>query len=157
GAILRTAAAVAASGVFLPERRSAALTPAAAKTSAGGVEVVPVARVPNLVRLLERMRDLGILRVGLDVAANDLYTAIPGDRPVAIVMGSEERGLRRIVRSACDLLVKIPIRGPVGSLNVSVAAGIALYEVLRVRVETRQGGEGGAGRRQDPRGSGRLP
>jgi len=71
--------------------------------------------------------------VGLDPRANDLYTAIPGDRPVALVLGGEEKGLRPSVRAECDLLVRIPIPGPVGSLNVSVAAGIALYEVLRAR------------------------
>jgi 23S rRNA (guanosine2251-2'-O)-methyltransferase len=133
GAILRTAAAVAATGVFIPERRSAALGPAAVRASAGGVEAVPVARVTNLGKLLHQMGEAGVYRVGLDPAANDLHTSLPGDRPLALVLGGEERGVRPSVREACDLLVRIPIRGPVASLNVSVAAGIALYEVLRVR------------------------
>jgi len=134
GAILRTAAAASVSGLFLPLHRSAQLTPAAVRASAGGVESVPVARVTNLVRLLERMGEAGILRIGLDAAANDLHTSLPAsDRPIALVLGGEERGLRPTVRAACDRLVRIPIRGRVGSLNVSVAAGIALYEVLRVR------------------------
>jgi 23S rRNA (guanosine2251-2'-O)-methyltransferase len=133
GAILRTAAAVRASALFLPLHRSAALTPAAAKASAGGIEAVPVARAENLGRLLDRMGEAGIFRVGLDPRANDLYTALPGDRPVALVLGGEERGLRPGVRDRCDLLVRIPTPGPVASLNVSVAASIALYEVLRAR------------------------
>lgn len=139
GAILRTAAAVACSGVFVPLHRAASLTPAASKTSAGGIESVPVARVPNLGRLLASMSEAGIVRVGLDPGANDLYTSIPGDRPLAVVLGSEERGLRPSIRSACDLLVRIPVPGRVGSLNVSVAAGIALYEVLRARAGASTG------------------
>ena len=125
--------------MFLPLHRSAALTAAAAKASAGGIEAVPVARVENLGRLLETMAEAGIYRVGLDPRANDLYTTLPGDRPVALVLGGEERGLRPGVRDRCDLLVRIPTPGPVGSLNVSVAAALALYEVLRAR--TRAAGE----------------
>jgi 23S rRNA (guanosine2251-2'-O)-methyltransferase len=79
------------------------------------------------------MGEMGIVRIGLDGRANDLYTAIPGDQPIALVLGGEEKGLRPIVRAACDRLVRIPIPGPVESLNVSVAAAIALYEVLRAR------------------------
>jgi 23S rRNA (guanosine2251-2'-O)-methyltransferase len=133
GAIARTAAAVGADALFLPLHRSASVTPAADKASAGGLSSLPVARVHNLARLLESMREKGIVRIGLDGRANELYTAIPGDRPVALVMGGEEKGLRPIVRAACDQLVRIPIPGPVESLNVSVAAAIALYEVLRAR------------------------
>ena len=133
GAIARTAAAVGAQALFLPLHRSASVTPAADKASAGGLSSLPVARVHNLARLLESMGEQGIVRIGLDGRANDLYTAIPGDRPIALVLGGEEKGLRPIVRAACDLLVRIPIPGRVESLNVSVAAAIALYEVLRAR------------------------
>lgn len=133
GAVLRTAAAVLSTGVFVPLHRSASLSAASSRASAGGIESVPVARVTNLSRLLESMGDAGVFRVGLDPAANDLYTSIPGDRPLALVLGGEERGLRPSIRRVCDLLVRIPVPGPVGSLNVSVAAGVALYEVLRVR------------------------
>lgn len=133
GAIVRTAAAVSASGLFIPARRAAQLTPAAVRASAGGIESVGVARVTNIVRLLERMGEAGIVRVGLDVTANELYTAVPSEGAIALVVGGEERGLRPTVRGACDLLVRIPIRGPIDSLNVSVAAGIALYELLRAR------------------------
>ncbi len=133
GAIARTAAAVRADGLFLPIHRSAALTAVSARAAAGGLESVPVARVTNLSRLLREMGERGLFRVGLDPRANDLYTAIPGDRPLALVLGGEEKGLRPGVRGECDLLVRIPIPGPVGSLNVSVAAGIALYEVMRAR------------------------
>jgi 23S rRNA (guanosine2251-2'-O)-methyltransferase len=136
GAVIRSAAAVAATGVFLPARRSAPLSAVAAKASAGGTESVPVARVTNLARALERLGEAGVFRVGLDVRGNDLYTAIPGDRPIALVLGAEDRGLRPIVRDGCDLLVRIPVLGKVDSLNVSVAAGIALYEVLRARRAT---------------------
>ena len=133
GAVIRSAAAVSATGVFLPARRSAPLSAVAAKASAGGTESIPVARVTNLARALERLGEAGVFRVGLDVRGNDLYTAIPGDRPIALVLGAEDRGLRPVVRDACDLLVRIPVHGKVDSLNVSVAAGIALYEVLRAR------------------------
>ena len=136
GAVIRSAAAVSATGVFLPARRSAPLSAVAAKASAGGTESVPVARVTNLARALERLGAAGVFRVGLDVRGNDLYTAIPGDRPIALVLGAEDRGLRPVVRDGCDLLVRIPVLGKVDSLNVSVAAGIALYEVLRARRTT---------------------
>ena len=133
GAIARTAAAVGAQGLFLPLHRSASVTPAADKASAGGLATLPVARVSNLARLLETMGERGIVRVGLDARANELYTTIPGDGALALVLGGEEKGLRPVVRQACDRLVRIPIPGPVESLNVSVAAAIALYEVLRAR------------------------
>ncbi len=133
GAILRTAAAAGVSGVVFPERRSASLTPAAVKASAGGIEGVRIARTTSLIRVLEEMGEAGVLRVGLDATANELYTAIPQGQPIVLVLGGEEKGLRRTIREACDLLVRIPIRGKVASLNVSVAAGIALYEVLRIR------------------------
>jgi len=133
GAIARSAAAVGAHALFLPLHRSASVTAAADKASAGGLSSLPVARVPNLARLLDKMGERGIVRIGLDNRANDLYTTIPGEGPVALVLGGEEKGLRPIVREACDRLVRIPIPGPVESLNVSVAAAIALYEVLRAR------------------------
>ena len=144
GAILRTAAAAGVSGVVIPERRSASLTPGAVKAAAGGVEAVRVARAPSLIRVLEDMGEAGVLRVGLDPTANDLYTAIPASQPIVLVLGGEEKGLRRSVLEACDLLVRIPLLGKVASLNVSVAAGIALYEVLRVRsLPDSEGARGG--------------
>jgi 23S rRNA (guanosine2251-2'-O)-methyltransferase len=133
GAIIRTAAAVGARGIFLPAKGAASLGPAAIRASAGTAAWLPVARTGSVSGLLERLGGLGILRIGLDPAANDLYTAIPGDRPIALILGSEEKGLSRPVREACDILVRVPIPGKVGSLNVSVAAGLALFEVLRAR------------------------
>src|SRR5262249_20021017 len=136
GAIARTAAAVGAQALFLPLHRSASITPAADKASGGGLSSLPVARVPNLVRLLESLGEKGFARIGLDARANDLYPALPGDRPIALVLGGEEKGLRPIVRSACDRLVRIPIPGPLESLHVSVAAPIAPYQVLRASSRT---------------------
>lgn len=139
GAILRSAAAVRADAAIVPVHRSAALTPHAARASAGGIEALPVARVANLTRFLEKLGEQGVYRVGLDPRANDLYTTLPPEGPLALVLGGEEKGLRPGIRGACDRLVRIPVPGPVGSLNVSVAAGIALYEVLRVRSGVRRG------------------
>ena len=133
GAILRTAEAAGADGVLLPERHSAGLSETVGRASAGALEHVHVARVGNLVQALEALKARGIWVVGFDAAGTERWDAVDLARPVALVLGGEGRGIRRLVREHCDHLVSIPHFGHVGSLNVSVAAGIALYEAVRQR------------------------
>ena len=133
GAILRTAEAAGADGVVLPERHSAGLSETVARASAGALEHVQVARVGNLVQALGTLKARGVWVVGFDAAGTERWDAVDLARPVALVLGGEGRGIRRLVREHCDHLVSIPHFGHVGSLNVSVAAGIALYEAVRQR------------------------
>ncbi|HSD26836.1 MAG TPA: 23S rRNA (guanosine(2251)-2'-O)-methyltransferase RlmB [Vicinamibacteria bacterium] len=133
GAILRTAEAAGAGGVVLPERHSAGLSETVARASAGALEHVPVARVGNLVQALEELKARGVWVVGLDASGHERWDAVDLTRPVALVLGGEGHGIRRLVREHCDHLVSIPHFGHVASLNVSVAAGIALYEAVRQR------------------------
>jgi 23S rRNA (guanosine2251-2'-O)-methyltransferase len=136
GAVLRSAGAFGVHGVVLPERRAAGVTAAAWKVSAGAAARVPVARVTNLVRALGELRDAGCFVVGLDAggttSVHDLHLATG---PVVIVVGSEGKGLGRLVRATCDVVAAIPIRSDTESLNAGVAAGIGLYEVARLRSE----------------------
>lgn len=141
GAILRTADGADAAAVVVPERRSASLTDAAAKAAAGAQESVPVARVKNLGRALEEMKQAGFWVLGFDSNAENDYDLVAYPDRCALVFGGESRGLRPKVAERCDHLVRIPLRGIVSSLNVSVAAGIALFEVQRQRRE-RDGPEG---------------
>ncbi len=138
GAILRTALAAGADGVVLPERRSAGLTDAVARVSAGALEHLPVARVKNLARALETLKQAGYWLIGLDERAAKPYTAVDLTAPVGLVLGNEGQGLHELVRKRCDFLVSIPTTGPVRSLNVSVAAGIVLFEAVRQRRERAQ-------------------
>lgn len=133
GAILRSCEGAGVDGVFLPEHRAAGLTETVAKTSAGAVEYVRVARVTNLVRLIEDLKERGIWVVGLEGGMESDYTSFDLRVPLAVVFGSEGKGLRRLVREKCDALVSIPMHGQVNSLNVSVAAGVVLFEILRQR------------------------
>ena len=134
GACLRSAAAAGACAVTIPRDRSAGLTPAARRAAAGAAEIVPLAAVANLARSLERMADAGLWRVGLAGDAEQSLYAADLEGPLALVVGSEEKGLRRLTREHCDELARIPLTGPVESLNVSVAAGIALFEARRRRL-----------------------
>jgi 23S rRNA (guanosine2251-2'-O)-methyltransferase len=133
GAILRTAEAAGADGVVLPERHSAGLSETVARASAGGLEHVRVARGGNLVQSLEAMKARGMWVIGFDAAGTERWDKVDCRGPVALVFGGEGKGLRRLVREHCDHLVSFPHFGHVASLNVSVAAGIALYEVIRQR------------------------
>jgi 23S rRNA (guanosine2251-2'-O)-methyltransferase len=133
GAIVRTAEAAGADGVLLPERHSAGLSETVSRASAGGLEHVKVARIGNVAQALEALKARGIWVVGLDAAGRERWDAVDYRRPVALVLGGEGRGMRRLVREHCDHLVGLPLFGHVASLNVSVAAGIALYEVIRQR------------------------
>src|SRR5262249_10184428 len=119
--------------IVLPERRAAGVTEAAARASAGAIAHLPVARVTNLARALEEMKEAGYWIVGLDERADRQHSAIDLTGPVAFVLGSEGQGLHRLVRERCDFVAAIPTTGPVRSLNVSVAAGIILFEAVRQR------------------------
>jgi 23S rRNA (guanosine2251-2'-O)-methyltransferase len=133
GAILRTAEAAGADGVLLPDRHNAGLSETVGRASAGALEHVQVARIGNLVQALETLKSRGIWIVGFDAAGTERWDAVDLTGPVALVLGGEGRGIRRLVREHCDHLVSIPQFGHVSSLNVSVAAGIALYEAVRQR------------------------
>lgn len=133
GAILRTVDAVGADGVVRQTRHAARLDGAAAKASAGAVAHVKVANVVNIARAVGELKDLGVWTVGLDAGGPSSYDRIDFTVPTAIVLGAEGQGLRRLVRETCDHLASIPMRGHVGSLNVSVAAAVVLFEALRQR------------------------
>ncbi len=133
GAILRSAEVAGADGVFVPHRRSAGLGPAAVKASAGAASHIRVTRVPNAVQLIDLLKKRGYWIAGLEAESGQPLWEVDFTAPIALVLGGEGSGLHRLVKEKCDFLVAIPIRGKVSSHNVSVAAGIALYEVLRQR------------------------
>lgn len=134
GAVLRTAECAGAHGVIIPKRRSAGLTAVVAKTSAGAVSHVPVARVPNLTTTLKDLKKMGVWVFG--TAANGTASLYEADLkgPAAIVIGSEGSGMSRLVGETCDFIVSIPMRGKLNSLNASAAAAILLYEAVRQRL-----------------------
>lgn len=146
GAILRTADAAGADGVIVQSRRSAALGGAAAKASAGAVAHVRIATVVNIARTVDELKEAGVWTVGLAGDAATTYDAVDFTLPTAIVLGAEGSGLRRLVRERCDVLAAIPLRGHVESLNVSVAAGVTLFEAVRQRRDRASGGPGRTGR-----------
>jgi len=137
GSILRTAECAGVHGVFIPERRATGLTDVVAKVAAGALEYVPVARVTNLVRLIEQLKERNIWVVGATGDAKQLHTEWDWNQPSAIVLGNEGQGLHRLVRETCDTLVRIPLVGHLQSLNVSVAAGVIMYEAHRQRTQLR--------------------
>jgi len=133
GAIVRSALAAGANGVVIPERRAAGLTDTVERASAGALAHLPVARVKNLVRAMEEIKEAGYWLIGLDERAEKKYTDADFSGQVGIVLGGEGEGLHELTRKRCDFLVSIPTTGPVRSLNVSVAAGVVLFEVVRQR------------------------
>jgi len=133
GAILRSAEVAGADGVLLPQRRSAPLSPAVIRASSGAASHIKVARVANIARLIELLKEKGYWVAGLDAAAGTPLWAADLTVPIVLVLGSEGSGLRPLVRQKCDFLISIPVRGRISSYNVSVSAGIALYEVARQR------------------------
>ena len=137
GAILRSAEASGADGIFLPKHRSANLSATVVKASAGAASHMKVARIPNTAQLMESLKKSGYWVVGLDAAATQPIWETDLTSPIALVLGNEGSGLHRLVREKCDFLVSLPIYGHVSSYNVSVSAGIALYEVLRQRASRR--------------------
>ncbi|HEV2289392.1 MAG TPA: 23S rRNA (guanosine(2251)-2'-O)-methyltransferase RlmB [Candidatus Acidoferrales bacterium] len=136
GAIVRTALAAGATGVVIPERRAAGLTETVERVSAGALAHLPVARVKNLARAMEQLKESGFWLIGLDEHAPKLYTDVDYRGRIAIIMGSEGAGLHELIRRNCDFLVSIPTTGPVRSLNVSVAAGVVLFEAVRQRKQS---------------------
>jgi 23S rRNA (guanosine2251-2'-O)-methyltransferase len=137
GALVRSAHALGAHGVVLPKDRAAGVTPAAFKAAAGALEHCPVARVTNLSRALERIKEQGIWTVALAAEADRELSALDLTVPTAVVLGSEGTGVRPLVRKTCDHLARIPMAGQVGSLNVAAAGAVALYEIARQRLRAR--------------------
>lgn len=133
GALLRTADAAGVQGVIVPQRRSAPVSGAVARTSAGAISHVPIVEVTNLTRALQELKVAGIWIVGLDESADTSIYAVDLRESVVLAVGSEGSGLRRLTRETCDFLVKLPMLGAVGSLNAGVAGSIAMYEVVRQR------------------------
>ncbi len=133
GALIRTAEGAGAHGVVIPSRRSAQVTPAVLKASAGAVAHIPVARVKNLNHLVEELKDRGMWVYGTDSRGLYLYHEVDYRIPLALVIGSEGRGISRLLGEKCDYLVNIPMMGRVDSLNASAAGAVLMYEVLRQR------------------------
>jgi 23S rRNA (guanosine2251-2'-O)-methyltransferase len=133
GAIVRSVAAFAGHGVLIPQRRSASVTAVAWRTSAGAAARVPIARATNLTRTLKGWADRGLQLVGLDADGDTPLDDLDGAGPLVVVVGSEGKGLSRLVRQSCDAVVSIPMAGPTESLNASVAAGVVLAEIARQR------------------------
>jgi 23S rRNA (guanosine2251-2'-O)-methyltransferase len=134
GAITRSAAAFGAHGVLVPERRTASMTASAWKTSAGAAARIPVARVTNLNRALKSYRDAGLTIAGLDMGGEvELPELTAATEPLVLVIGSEGKGLGRLIRENCDVIVSIPMTSATESLNAGIAGGVALYEISRRR------------------------
>lgn len=137
GSVIRTADAAGADGVFIPEHRAAHLSASVSRASAGALEHVPVAKVGNMAAFIEELKKSGVWVVGIETGSGHGYAGFNMDVPLAVVLGSEGAGVRPVVLKACDEVVSLPMRGRVNSLNVSVAAGIVLYEVIRQRMKDR--------------------
>ncbi len=133
GAILRTADAAGADGVVIPERRAAGVSGTVVKASAGASEHLPIARVTNTARTVEELKSRNVWAVGLDEGAPETYDSLDYNMDCALVLGAEGKGIHDLVRRKCDFLVSIPMLGKVPSLNVSVAAAVVLYEIVRQR------------------------
>ncbi|AMA74471.1 MULTISPECIES: 23S rRNA (guanosine(2251)-2'-O)-methyltransferase RlmB [Aneurinibacillus] len=133
GSILRTADATGVHGIIIPKRRSAGLTSTVAKTSAGAIEYVPVARVTNLARTIDELKKHNIWVIGTDASGEKEFREARFDMGVALVIGSEGKGMSRLVKEKCDFTVKLPMVGRVTSLNASVASALLMYEVYRQR------------------------
>jgi len=135
GAIIRSCVAAGAQGVIIPDRGAAPVTAASIKTSAGTISEIPIARVGNLSQLITQLKERGYWIVGAEGSGETSMLEMDWDRPLGIIIGSEEKGMGRVVREACDYLVNIPMRGKAESLNASVAAGILLFQASLGRPE----------------------
>ncbi len=133
GSILRTADATGAHGVIIPKHRSVGLTATVAKTAAGALEHIPVARVTNIANTIDALKERNVWVVGTEANADEDYRQLDGTLPIGIVIGNEGKGMSRLVRKKCDWTVSLPMVGQVSSLNASVACSLLLYEVLRKR------------------------
>lgn len=133
GSIMRTADASGAHGIIIPKRRAVGLTATVAKSSTGAIEHIPVVRVTNLSRTIEELKERGVWVAGTDASGKEDYRAFDGTMPLALVIGSEGKGMGRVIREKCDFLLRLPMVGHVTSLNASVAASLLMYEVYRKR------------------------
>ncbi|MDD4600917.1 putative TrmH family tRNA/rRNA methyltransferase [bioreactor metagenome] len=133
GAILRTADAAGVHGVLIPKRRSCPISATVSKTSAGAVEYVPVARIGNISQTIKQLKAAGLWIVGADMDGDKDYYEADLTGPIAVIIGSEGKGMGRIIKEQCDFVVRIPMRGKINSLNASVACSLLLYEILRQR------------------------
>ncbi|WP_419882650.1 23S rRNA (guanosine(2251)-2'-O)-methyltransferase RlmB [Peribacillus sp. B-H-3] len=133
GSIMRTADAVGAHGIIIPKRRAVGLTATVAKASTGAIEYIPVARVTNMARTIDELKERAVWIVGTDAKGSDDYRSMDGKMAIGLVIGSEGKGMGRLVRDKCDFLINLPMAGRVTSLNASVAASLLMYEVYRKR------------------------
>ncbi|RFU68649.1 23S rRNA (guanosine(2251)-2'-O)-methyltransferase RlmB [Peribacillus saganii] len=133
GSIMRTADAVGAHGIIIPKRRAVGLTATVAKASTGAIEYIPVVRVTNMAMAVEELKERGVWIVGTDAKGTDDYRNMDGTMPIGLVIGSEGKGMGRLIKEKCDFLIRMPMVGKVTSLNASVAAGLLMYEVYRKR------------------------
>lgn len=133
GSIMRTADSVGAHGIIIPKRRAVGLTAAVAKASTGAIEYIPVARVTNLSRTIDELKERGLWIAGTDAKGETDYRNLDGNMPIGLVIGSEGKGMSRIIGQKCDFLVHLPMVGKVTSLNASIAASLLMYEVYRKR------------------------
>ena len=136
GSVMRTADACGVHGIIIPKRRSAGLTATVAKASTGAIEHVPVVRVTNIARTMDELKEKGIWIAGTDAGGEMDYRELDGTLPIALVIGSEGKGIGRLNKEKCDFLVRLPMKGHVTSLNASVAAALLMYEVYRKRYPT---------------------
>src|SRR5699024_1197702 len=139
GAILRTADATGDHGVIIPKRRAVGLTDTVAKTSAGAIEDIPVARDTNIAQTIEQLKAQNIWQVGKDESGEQDYRTIDGETAMALVIGNEGQGISRLVKEKCDWMVQLPMQGNIPSLNASVAASLLMYEVYRKRQPLGEG------------------
>lgn len=135
GSIMRTADATGAHGIIIPKRRAVGLTASVAKASTGAIEYIPVARVTNLSRTIDELKERGLWIAGTDAKGKTDYRNLDGTMPIGLVIGSEGKGMSRIIGEKCDFLITLPMVGKVTSLNASVAASLLMYEVYRKRNE----------------------
>lgn len=133
GSIMRTADAVGAHGVIIPKRRAVGLTATVAKASTGAIEYIPVVRVTNMARTIDELKERGVWIAGTDAAGKEDFRASDFTMPLGLVIGSEGKGIGRLIRDKCDFLIRLPMKGHVTSLNASVAAALLMYEVYRKR------------------------
>lgn len=140
GTLVRTAEAVGVHGIVLPRHRAVGVTPAVVKASAGAIAHVPVAQVPNIARAIDDLKQEGIWTVGLDAEADTPFDEVDLTGPIGIVVGAEGTGLGRLVKERCDLLIRLPMRGRVASLNAAVAGSIVVYHAWRERTKRAASG-----------------
>jgi 23S rRNA (guanosine2251-2'-O)-methyltransferase len=133
GSIMRTADAVGAHGIIIPKRRAVGLTATVAKASTGAIEYIPVVRVTNMARTIDELKERGVWIAGTDAAGKADYRQFDGTMPLGLVIGSEGKGMGRLIKEKCDFLINLPMAGRVTSLNASVAAALLMYEVYRKR------------------------